>query len=143
MKFLADANISIEMVAMLRELGHDCSDPAAIPPRMQDVDVLRGAADNDRIVITSDKDFGELVFVHAIRCPGVVIVAWIESQHAATGAYPADLSGYSFRFSPSPRRFQLGRYHATPSGYSVAWYVVTPSTSHWYASDTGWGYYPD
>jgi len=74
MKFLADAHISVEMVAMLRDLGHDCLDAAAIPPRMPDVDVLRTAAADERVMLTSDKDFGELVFVHSIPCPGVTLI---------------------------------------------------------------------
>src|SRR5690349_15677215 len=74
MKFLADAHVSVEMVAMLRSLGHDCLDASAIPARMPDVEVLRMAAGEGRVVVTSDKDFGELVFVHAIACPGVVLV---------------------------------------------------------------------
>ncbi len=72
MKFLADAHISAEMVAMIRDLGHDCADASAIPPRMQDVNVLRMAAGEERVVVTADKDFGELVFVHGLACPGVV-----------------------------------------------------------------------
>jgi hypothetical protein len=59
---------------MIRDLGHDCLDASAIPPRMPDVDVLRMAADDGRVVVTADKDFGELVFVHQIACPGVVLV---------------------------------------------------------------------
>ncbi len=59
---------------MMRGLGHDCLDSSAIPPRMQDVDVLRMAANDGRIVVTADKDFGELVFVHSIACPGVVLI---------------------------------------------------------------------
>ncbi|MEX2170356.1 MAG: DUF5615 family PIN-like protein [Pirellulales bacterium] len=74
MKFLSDAHISREMVAMLRDLGHDCLDADAIPLRMPDVDVLRMAADDQRIVVTSDKGFGELVFVHGIACPGIVLI---------------------------------------------------------------------
>jgi predicted nuclease of predicted toxin-antitoxin system len=74
MNFLADAHISTEMVAMLRGLRHDCRDSSTIPPRMQDIDVLRLAADEQRIVITADKDFAELVFVHRIACPGVVLI---------------------------------------------------------------------
>ena len=90
MKLLADAHISVEMVAMLRDLGHDCLDSSTIPPRMPDVDVLRTAAADGVVVVTADKDFGELVFVHSIRCPGVVLirvalahetdrVAWVRS----------------------------------------------------------------
>jgi predicted nuclease of predicted toxin-antitoxin system len=74
MKFLADAHISVEMVAMIRALGHDCLDSSAHPPGMQDVDVLRKAADEERVVLTADKDFGELVFVHRIGCPGIVLI---------------------------------------------------------------------
>ncbi len=74
MRFLSDAHISVEMVAMLRDLGHDCVDSSAIPPRMLDVDVLRIAANDGRVMVTSDKDFGELVFVHGIACPGVVLI---------------------------------------------------------------------
>lgn len=74
MKFLADAHVSVEMVAMIRGEGHDCEDASAIPPRMPDVDVLRMAAVNGRVVVTSDKDFGELVFVHQVACPGVVLI---------------------------------------------------------------------
>lgn len=59
---------------MIRDLGHDCLNASTIPPRMPDVDVLRMAADDDRVVITADKDFGELVFVHGIPCPGVILI---------------------------------------------------------------------
>ena len=74
MKFLADAHISVEMVAMIRDLGHDWLAASAIPPRMQDIDVLRMAADDGRVMVTADKDFGELVFVHGLACPGVVLI---------------------------------------------------------------------
>jgi predicted nuclease of predicted toxin-antitoxin system len=68
MKFLADAHISVEMIAMLCDLGHDCLDSAAIPHRMPDVDVLRMAAADGRVLLTADKDFGELV----LSMPSVV-----------------------------------------------------------------------
>jgi predicted nuclease of predicted toxin-antitoxin system len=73
-KFLADAHISVEMVAMIRDLGHDCADSSVIPARMLDVDVLHMAANDDRVVMTADNDFGELVFVYRIACPGIVLV---------------------------------------------------------------------
>jgi predicted nuclease of predicted toxin-antitoxin system len=74
MRFAADAHISLEMVRMIRELGHDCLDGSSIPLRMPDVDVLRAAAADDRVVVTADKDFGELVFLHRIACPGVILI---------------------------------------------------------------------
>jgi predicted nuclease of predicted toxin-antitoxin system len=87
MKFLADAHISVEMVAMLRDIGHDCLDSSTIPPRMPDVDVLRMAAAGGRAVITSDKDFGELVFVHAINCSGVVLIRVALADETGRVAY--------------------------------------------------------
>ena len=74
MRFQADAHISLEMVAMLRGLGHDCADASVIPARLPDVDVLRTAADQGRVVLTADKDFGELVFLHQVGCPGVILI---------------------------------------------------------------------
>lgn len=74
MRFQADAHVSRQMVAMLRGHGHDCLDHASIPIAKPDVDVLRDAAADGRIVITSDKDFGELVFSHRIETPGVVLL---------------------------------------------------------------------
>jgi predicted nuclease of predicted toxin-antitoxin system len=74
MKFQVDAHISTEVVAMIRRLGHDCNDASSIPIRLPDVDLLRQAAQQNRVVVTADKDFGELVFVHRIRCPGVILL---------------------------------------------------------------------
>ena len=74
MRFQADAHISVEIVDLLRRLGHDVLDAAAIPPRKADVDILRDAAADDRVVVTADKGFGDLVFLHAIPSPGVVLV---------------------------------------------------------------------
>src|SRR5688500_9808565 len=72
MKFLSDAHISVEMVQMT--LGHDCTDASSIPPRMEYVDVLRKAADEERAIITADKDSGELVFLHRLQVPGVLLI---------------------------------------------------------------------
>jgi hypothetical protein len=53
-----------------------------------------------------------------------------------------DLTGYRFSY---PRL--AGRIHYTrlrqPGSVQVTYYVGTPSTSHWYTPEGGWGYYPD
>ena len=74
MKFQADAHVSVEIVEMLRRLGHDVLDAGTIPPRKPDVDILKDAAADDRVVVTADKGFGDLIFLHAIAAPGVVLV---------------------------------------------------------------------
>lgn len=103
MNFLADAHISVEMVAMIRSLGHDCLDASAIPPRMPDVDVLLMAASDQGVVIISDKDFGELVFVHKIPCPGVVLIRVALADEADRVAYGALRLAY--RHAPVARLF--------------------------------------
>ena len=115
MKFLADAHISVEMVAMIRDLGNDCVDASAIPPRMPDVDVLQMADIDGRVVVTSDKDFGELVFVHHIACPGIVLNRIALSDEADRVAYlrsvwPAVMS----RLPGSFVTVSVGRIRARP-----------------------------
>lgn len=62
MKFLADEGVDRPIVAALRELGHDVLFVAEAHPGVDDNTVLNLANQEDRILMTRDKDFGELVF---------------------------------------------------------------------------------
>lgn len=67
------------------------------------------------------------------------IIAHVEEYKAANGHYPEDLSAYAFRRSEF-------RDHLTYDGYDefmIYYWVVQRGISHWYSSQTGWGYYPD
>ena len=97
MKFQCDAHISREMVAMIRGRGHDCLEAGSLPPRMPDEEVLRRAAGEGRVVLTADKDFGELVFVHRVACPGVILLRIalpheVDRVRRLDAAWPAILS---------------------------------------------------
>ena len=48
---------------MLLNDGHDVISALEIDPRASDAELLELARANQRVVITEDKDFGELVFV--------------------------------------------------------------------------------
>jgi predicted nuclease of predicted toxin-antitoxin system len=61
MKFLADANTSGPLVEALRALGHEVFWAYTVP-RTSDIELIEKAARERRVVITFDKDFGELVF---------------------------------------------------------------------------------
>jgi predicted nuclease of predicted toxin-antitoxin system len=74
MKLLADAHISRAMVAYLRGLGHDVVHAATLAPRMSDSAILKLSAADVRVVLTADKDFGELCFRRLIACAGVVLL---------------------------------------------------------------------
>lgn len=62
MKFLADEGVEAQIVARLRLDGHDIEYVAELAPGITDDQVLARANDAVRVLITVDKDFGELVF---------------------------------------------------------------------------------
>ena len=64
MKFLLDECVtSRSLEAFLEEAGHDVLRAAAIDPRASDEHLLALAFHHGRVLVTADKDFGELVFV--------------------------------------------------------------------------------
>lgn len=62
MKFLLDENIGKEVARFLEELGHSTSRIRLIAPGIEDYEVLNISVNENSILITSDKDFGELIF---------------------------------------------------------------------------------
>lgn len=62
MRLLADENVPRNAVEALRDLGHDVSWIATDSPGTSDVDVLARASTEGRVLLTADKDFGELAF---------------------------------------------------------------------------------
>ncbi len=61
------------MVQRLRRDGHDVRYVAEMSPGILDEDVLRLAADADTILLTADKDFGELIFRQGYVKQGIVL----------------------------------------------------------------------
>ncbi len=61
MRFLADENVSRLVVEQLRAAGFDVISIGATRSGASDKDVLGSADSDDRILITEDRDFGELV----------------------------------------------------------------------------------
>jgi predicted nuclease of predicted toxin-antitoxin system len=73
MQFLADESCDFHFVHALREAGHDVLAVGEIIPRADDADVIRFAKDQARVLLTEDKDFGQLVFASAAPSAGVVL----------------------------------------------------------------------
>ena len=63
---------------MLTEGGHDVLSALEETPRAADEELLALAMEENRILITEDKDFGELVFVR--RLPHPCIIRFVEMQ---------------------------------------------------------------
>jgi predicted nuclease of predicted toxin-antitoxin system len=75
MRFLANENLPGAAVAAIEALGHDIVWVRTAAPGLPDREVLAWAAREERILLTFDKDFGELARRSALppRC-GVVLL---------------------------------------------------------------------
>jgi predicted nuclease of predicted toxin-antitoxin system len=72
-RFLTDENIDPRIVAALRSRGIDVSDVRERGWHSQDDQtVLNRATSEDRVVLTHDADFGELVVREGYPCFGVI-----------------------------------------------------------------------
>ena len=74
MKFVADENIDIEIIEDLRKIRVDIISIAEDFFGISDVDVLKVANENRALLITADKDFGELVFRRGEISEGVILL---------------------------------------------------------------------
>ncbi len=80
MKIVADENIESEIVDGLRTAGHEIIDIKATHPGIDDRAVLDLAADEGAILLTRDKDFGELVYREGRLNSGVILLR-IDRSH--------------------------------------------------------------
>lgn len=62
MRFIVDESTGLAVVKHLRDTGHDVLAVAEQMPQAVDADILTRAQSEQRILITNDKDFGELIF---------------------------------------------------------------------------------
>ena len=74
MRFLLDQNIDARLIPFLISLGHDVIRIGREHPHdMSDEDILALAHRERRILITNDRDFGELVFRHGQPHSGLIL----------------------------------------------------------------------
>ena len=73
MKLLADENIPSSVVRELADGGYDIVWIRTEAPGISDLDVMRFACKENRIILTYDKDFGELA-VKDNLCPSAGII---------------------------------------------------------------------
>ena len=62
MRWIADECVSARLVKLLREAGHDVAYVAEMAAGASDTDLIGLARRENRLLLTDDKDFGELVF---------------------------------------------------------------------------------
>jgi predicted nuclease of predicted toxin-antitoxin system len=74
MKFLVDESTGSAVAEYLRSAGHDVLAVAEAMPQSEDPDILARAAGEGRIIVTNDKDFGELIFRSGKAHHGVLLL---------------------------------------------------------------------
>ena len=74
MRWLADECVAAPLVAHLRRADHDVSSRAERFAGAADEEAIAIAQGDDRLLLTEDKDFGELLFRWRWSVPGLVLV---------------------------------------------------------------------
>lgn len=76
MRFLADENVPIGVVDELIALSHDVEWMVKLAPGASDSEVLRRAATHGRILLTFDKDYGDLAHRREtmVMTAGIVLI---------------------------------------------------------------------
>jgi predicted nuclease of predicted toxin-antitoxin system len=74
MNLVADESIDKPIVEGLRNVGHLVYYIAEMSPSLSDDDVLQIANQKSAPLLTSDKDFGELIFRQGLVSHGVVLI---------------------------------------------------------------------
>lgn len=124
MRILADENLPGDAVAALRASGHDVAWMRSEAPGTRDLEIIARAQAENRILITFDKDFGELAFhsklpassgivLFRISAPSSahvaqVVVAALESRTDWANHFAVVEDG-RIRMTPLPERGLTGR----------------------------------
>ena len=73
MKLLANENFPLASVQLLSNADFDIKSIGTDNPSIKDPEVIQIAVDEERTIITFDKDYGELIFKHGYRPEARVI----------------------------------------------------------------------
>jgi predicted nuclease of predicted toxin-antitoxin system len=74
LKFLVDVGVGEKVEDFLYKNGYDILSVRKLNPRMSDSEIINIAAKDNRIVITMDKDFGELIYNSGLIHKGILLL---------------------------------------------------------------------
>jgi predicted nuclease of predicted toxin-antitoxin system len=74
LKFLVDVGVGRTVEEFLLEKGYDTKTVRSLDQRMPDQEIIRLATSERRMVITMDKDFGELVYHSGLDHCGILLL---------------------------------------------------------------------
>ena len=85
MQFIADESCDFIVVRALREAGHDVIAVAELDAGLEDDKVVARALGEKRVLLTEDKDFGQIVFASGRPAPGVVFIRFPSGARSSLG----------------------------------------------------------
>lgn len=91
MRFIADEGCDFRVVRALRDAGHDVVAVAEIAARASDAYVMRLAVEEGRILLTEDRDLGQLIRAGVETSPGVVYIRFPATMRALLPSTILDL----------------------------------------------------
>jgi predicted nuclease of predicted toxin-antitoxin system len=74
MRFLADEGCDFAVLRALRAAGHDVMAILEVAPQSEDMVIIDLAVREQRVLLTEDKDFGQLVYASARATSGVILI---------------------------------------------------------------------
>lgn len=74
MRFIADENIPLKVIEKLKKEGIDIKSVAEISIGLKDEEIINISKKENAIVITFDKDFGEIIFRKSIKPHGIILL---------------------------------------------------------------------
>jgi predicted nuclease of predicted toxin-antitoxin system len=83
MKFIVDESAGIAVAQYLRGIGHDVFAVTETMPQAEDNAILIKAVSEGRVLITNDKDFGDLIFRSGHAHHGVLFLR-LQDESAAS-----------------------------------------------------------
>jgi predicted nuclease of predicted toxin-antitoxin system len=73
LKFLADVNVEQSIIETIRQIGYEVKAVKDINLCMKDEEILKLAQKESLILVTNDKDFGELIFRKKLLTEGIIL----------------------------------------------------------------------
>jgi len=91
MKVLVDVSAGVAIADTIHGLGCDTIFVRDVDATMPDVDILAWAVRDSRLIVTMDKDFGELVYRSGVPHTGVLLLRLEAARTAEKCAVVSDI----------------------------------------------------
>ena len=86
LRFLADERCDFAAVRALRAEGYDVLAVAETIPGAEDDQVIKYAVREGRVLLTEDKDFGQLVYAGGHTSCGIILIRYTAAMRSTLGA---------------------------------------------------------